>query len=84
MSQTSKFIDRQWRVVKLFTKIFPVFILLITAINIWDDAKNGKPFDSTHLVYAVGFLLWLGVVYFFTKLIFKFVREDFPQDGDCR
>lgn len=72
----------QWRVVKLIAKISPVFILLITAINIWDDAKNGKPFDSMHLVYAVGSLLWLGVVYFFTKLILKSVREDFSQNGD--
>jgi cytochrome b subunit of formate dehydrogenase len=50
-----------------------VMIFVVTGLNIWGDANRGKPFDWRHVMYAVGFVAFSGVMYVFMRLIHKFV-----------
>lgn len=78
--KTLDFLDKQRRMTMRLAKIAPIVLCFITAMNIWDDASKGKPFDWTHIAYAVGFLIWMGVVLFFMRLIFNSVRANFLDD----
>lgn len=75
MSKKQKFIDRQWRLMVWFFRIFPLWIALILGINIWHDADQGKPFDWSQVLIALGMIAFAGVVLFFSRLIFKAVSR---------
>jgi hypothetical protein len=67
------FIHKQWReCIRLF-KIFPFIFALIIGYNSWREYEAGLPFDWMNLIYFTGFLIFLGFLYVFMRLIFKFV-----------
>ena len=74
------FIERQWReCVRLF-KIFPFIFAMIIGYNYWREYEAGLPFDWMNLANGAGFLLFLGFLYVFMRLIFKFVRAKALHD----
>ena len=56
-----------------FFIFFPFFVAFIMGLNIWDDIAAGRPFNWENIVYPIGMMLWGGVVYVCSRLIFKFV-----------
>jgi len=67
-----------------FFQIFPLWIGLIVAINLWDDHAKGKPLDWTNIWAGLGFAAFTFVLFVSSKLIYKFVcryaqfRDDRP------
>lgn len=80
MITKSEYVEKQWRTAVRFLKIFPIFIAIIVGMNIWQDAQADRPFEWMHLVYGLGFLLGIGVLYIWMRLIFKFVRAKVLHD----
>ena len=67
------FIQRRWRSSMRILAIMPFVLAAITGFNIWNDLEQGRPFDGMHLLYFAGFMLWIGFMYIFMRLIFKFL-----------
>jgi len=75
VSRNGDFVERQWRYVKRFMLLVPVWILLIAAFNIWDDSKGGQPLQWYTVAYPIGMIAFASVIFLFMRLIFKFVRR---------
>ena len=56
-----------------FFIFWPFWCALIVGLNIWDDAHSGRPFNFTNLALGIGIAAFGAVLYFFSRLIFKFV-----------
>ncbi len=74
------FVERQWRASLRVLKTMPFLLFFIIGYNSWRDHEAGKPFDWTSVPVAAGFLLFLGFMYVFMRLIFKFVRAKALHD----
>ena len=83
MSKRLRYIDAQWRWMRRFFVVWPIWCALIIGINIWDDASNGRSFNWQNLFFGVSIAAWGAVVYFFARLIHRFVRGTYA-DGDDR
>ena len=68
-------VERSWRRTVWFIRFFPFWIALIIGINIWDDHSKGNPFNWTLVWGGIGFLVFTGVIYVCSRLIYKFVRR---------
>ncbi len=69
---------------KRFFIIWPFWCALIIGINIWNDATNGLSFNWRNFGFGVGIMLFGGVVYTFSRLIFKFTRAYVEHDESRR
>ena len=82
MSFRQKFIDAQWRWMKIFFVIWPFWCALIVGLNIWHDVSAGLPFNWLNLAFGLGIALFGGVVYYFSRLIFRFVTAQYPDERE--
>lgn len=74
------FVDKQWRASLRMLKVMPFVLFFIVGYNSWRDYQAGRPFDWVYVPVTVGFLLFLGFMYVFMRLIFKFVRAKAQHD----
>ena len=74
MIDRTDYVRKSWRQSRIFaTYIFPAAIILISAINIWSDHQEGKPFNPTTVYALLGFLVFDAVLLGFMWLIYRFV-----------
>ena len=73
MSSDADFLRAQWRRMKRIAVIFPIWIAMIIAVNIWHDADAGKPFNATNFFGGLGIIALGGIVLLGCWLVFKVV-----------
>jgi hypothetical protein len=82
VSKRLRYIDAQWRWMQRFFIVWPFWCALIIGLNIWDDASHARPFNWHNLALGLGIMAWGGVVYAFARLIVRFVRGIYANEGD--
>ncbi len=76
---------RNWRRTIWFFKIFPFWLALIIALNIWDDHSNRREFNWTLIWAGLAFLVFTGCFYVFARFIHKILlRHAEFKDGQSR
>lgn len=82
MNKRPDFTETQWLWTKRFAFFAFVWILLILAINTFQDAQAGRPFNSENLLYTLGLLAFGAILLLLTRLILKFVRNIYQVGRD--
>jgi hypothetical protein len=80
MMKKTEWMDRKWPNYVRLLKITALFFAMILCFNIWTEFKEGRTLDASYLLYGTGFIVWIGVLYVVSRLIFKFIRAKALHD----
>ena len=62
MKQMQTFKSLNHRIVYWFFRLWPFFVAAILAVIVWQNIRDGRPFDWMALLAAVGFALVARIV----------------------
>ena len=71
--ENPEYILERWHRTKRFFVLLPFVVIGITGFNLWQDAQAGQPFDHTMLLVGLGMLLFIGILFICSWLIYKFL-----------